>query len=77
MPRRDGTGPMAQGPNTGRGAGPCSGDNTGARNQTTPVNPGQGNRPQGNRSGQNISNGHGRGNGRGRGNGSGKGRRSR
>ncbi|MBS3779187.1 MAG: DUF5320 family protein [Desulfovermiculus sp.] len=27
MPRRDGTGPLGQGPKTGRGLGPCGGGN--------------------------------------------------
>jgi hypothetical protein len=35
MPRRDGTGPNSNGPNTGRGLGPCSNNSTRKRQSTS------------------------------------------
>ncbi len=44
MPRGDGTGPQGQGPQTGRGLGPCGGNTTPDRQNNQNANPGWGQR---------------------------------
>lgn len=77
MPRGDGTGPMGQGPQTGRGFGPCgTGASKGGFNRTLTGNAGQPGFFQ-QRSGMGFLGWFGLGSGRGRSTLSGRGRRSR
>lgn len=64
MPRRDGTGPMGNGPMQGRGLGACSRANTGNRENGFDQNQGLGNSGG---LGKGKGGGFGRGKGRGRG----------